>query len=302
MAAIEQETARTHDGASRPAADAGERREEQDVRLPGRNDADRGAVRRRATAALAAAAVAAAVGIGLVVTADRDAGPDRTTPPVAGDRVIATTASPTRVLETAAFLVAGRPVPGEGDVRHLRFRNYTDEGHPVYEVFINADGTARVGGQGGPFENTDGYLTSAQIRALPTDPASLRPAMESLAGQTGLGSPGEAAERAVFRLGVDLLADPGAGPELKGAVYGVLASLDADAVTVAAVGATEDPTGRPGVGLRFTFEEGLVEDLVIDARTGALLSDLSQLADGTPFGGRAYLEQDLVTEGPSASA
>jgi hypothetical protein len=102
------------------------------------------------------------------------------------------TSSPAKVLNQAADLVlADYRTPQSGSIRHTQFRNLTDAGHPVYDLYVRPNGTAMVGQVGAKLTATDGYLTAAQIASLPSNPTALRKRMLTLAAQLGLGYAGE---------------------------------------------------------------------------------------------------------------
>jgi hypothetical protein len=260
-----------------------------------------GRIQRRITArrfaiGIAAASIAAAVAIGVPLATDHSS-------PQHAPAVITAADTPTGVLTHAARLVAYTgAADGSGPIRHLQFRNLTDPGSPIYDEYVRPDGTALAGKSGGNLEETDGYLTSNQLAGLPSDPAQLRPALERLAAQLHLGYTDEAPERAIFRLAVQLLPDPGVSPQVKAGIYRVIAGFDLDAVKARNLGEVTDSAGRPGIGLAFQFEEGVTEKVVLDRNTGGLLSDSSVFPDGKPLGGQVYLTEELVDQVPQGSA
>lgn len=246
---------------------------------------------RRLTAALlVAAAVIGVAAVGQRVLTDPE--PVRT----AAVRLTADQ-TPAEALHTAGILLASAPAKGTGDVRHLRFRNYSDPGTPVYDLYVYPDGTSSLDDE--PRGEVAAYLTRDQLESLPTDPTALKAAMLELA-KTQWTLPDEDPARGLLRLGVDLLTDPATPAATKKAVYGVLAGIQSETIGVNNLGRTDDLEGRPGIGLRFTFPEGAVETLVLDARTGALLSS-STTQDGLAFSGQAYLLSELVEEPPVAT-
>lgn len=254
--------------------------------------------RMRTVLRIAGASMAAAAVIGVVVA--RSTTPHHEVPTVSA---IGTTATPAQVLESAAKLVAyTRPSPGSGEIRHIRFRNESDPGAPVYDAYIRPDGSAMVGKAGGPLKPTQGYLSAAAITSLPSNPVRLRPALSHLATTAGYNGPGESPERGIFRISVDLLADPSVDRDVKAAIFRVLEKLDLNAIHARNLGAVTDPAGRHGIGLSFGFEEGTTEVLVLDRTTGALLSDTTRLADGSPFAGQVYLADENLTAIPGISA
>lgn len=201
-----------------------------------------------------------------------------------------------RVAVVATHGEASEPLP----IRHIRFRNLTDTGAPVYDVYIRPDGTAMVGRVGAALGPTDGFLESPEIASLNSSPEHLRQQMLQLAARHGFGTPGERAERSLYRLATELLPDPALAPPVRAAVLEVLASLDLEAINARTLGKTSDPAGRQGIALAFTFEEGTISQLVLDETTGQLLSDTTVLADGTPLGGRVFLGSETTDVIPVA--
>lgn len=202
---------------------------------------------------------------------------------------------PQIVLRNAATSVATGIYPtGTGPTRHLRFTNLTDAGHPTYDAYVRPDGTALVGTAGSDLHETSGYLTSAQLSSLPSDPYRLRTEMLSLSEQLGLGYPGENPNRALYRLATELLPDPEVTPAVKAGIYRALAGLDLESIRARDLGTGTDQTGRPGNILEFSFEEGYTDRLVIDSRTGALLSVETTDREGKLTGGQVYLDAQMV--------
>jgi hypothetical protein len=240
----------------------------------------------------AAACVAVAASI-FVVGDDGLGGPEHA-------QVLA--AGPQFTLQQAALVAETSDSVGTGPIRHMRFVNLSDEGHPTYDRYVRPDGTALVGKAGGDLQETSGYLTSAQLAELPTDPYQLRTRMLSLSSELGLGYPGEAPDRALYRLATELLPDPGVTPEVKAGIYRVLAGLDLEAIRARDLGVGADRAGRPGDVLEFTFEEGYVDRLVIDPQTGALLSTETKDREGKPAGGQVYVSAEMVDTMPLAPA
>ncbi|MFI6432350.1 hypothetical protein [Rhodococcus oryzae] len=211
-------------------------------------------------------------------------------------------AGPQFTLRQAALVAEKSDLVGAGPFRHLRFVNLTDEGQPTYDAYVRPDGTALVGKAGGDLQETSGYLTSAQLAELPADPYQLRTRMLSLSSELGLGYPGEAPDRALYRLATELLPDPGVTPEVKAGIYRVLAGLDLEAIRARDLGVGADRTGRPGDVLEFTFEEGYVDRLVIDRETSALLSTETADREGKLAGGQVYVSAEMVDAMPLAYA
>lgn len=248
---------------------------------------------RRVRIGLAAATIAAVAGVGAVVAVTNH-GPN---PPSS----ISAQATPQQALESAARLVSYSQ-PAAGPIRHIRFRNETDPGDPTFDAYIRPNGSAMVGKAGGPLVETDGYLPTAELANLPSDPTNLRAAMTALAVKHGYGLPGQVEERALFRLAVDLLSDPGVSDGVKAGAYRVIAGFNLAAVRAKSLGMVEDAAGRPGIGLQFHFEEDANEVLVISQATGTLLSDTTTLSGGQPFSGQTYLLQENVSAIPTSAA
>lgn len=248
---------------------------------------------RRVIAGVGAAACVAVAASAFVVGPDGLGTPEQT-------QVVA--AGPQFTLQQAA-VVAELSVPvGTGPFRHLRFTNLTDVDHPTYEAYVRPDGTALVGKAGGDLHETSGYLTRAQLASLPTDPYQLRTRMLSLSSELGLGYPGEAPDRALYRLATKLLPDPEVTPEIKAGIYRVLAGLNLKALKARDRGVGADRTGRPGDVLEFTFEEGYVDRLVIDRETSALLSTETADREGKLAGCQVYVSAEMVDRMPLAYA
>ena len=211
-------------------------------------------------------------------------------------------AGPQFTLRQAALVAEKSELVGAGPIRHMRFVNLTDVGQPTYDAYVRPDGTALVGESGGDLQETSGYLTSAQLAELPADPYQLRTRMLSLSSELGLGYPGEAPDRALYRLATELLPDPEVTPEIKAGIYRVLAGLDLEAIRARDLGVGADRAGRPGDVLEFTFEEGYVDRLVIDRETSALLSTETADREGKPAGGQVYVSAEMVDTMPLAYA
>jgi len=249
---------------------------------------------RRVRVALVAAAACAAVLAGIAL---QHRGSPVVTP------TLDASSTPGVALRNAAFLVEKAPARDEnGPIRHQRFRNLTDAGHPVYDAYVRPDGTAMVGPVAGPLEQSSGYLTSAQLASLPSDPRQLLVRMTDLAKELDLGFPGERPERAVYRLATELLPDAGLSPEVEAAVYEVVSGFDLTAIHATNRGVGTDAEGRTGLVLQFTFEEGVVDTLVLDRTTGHLLSTTSTMPDGSALGGQVYLETDTLASIPQPNA
>lgn len=240
----------------------------------------------------AAACVAVAASI-FVIGDDGLGGPEQV-------QVIA--AGPQFALQRAALIAEKSDSAGTGPIRHMRFVNLSDVDQPTYDAYVRPDGTALVGKAGGDLQETSGYLTSAQLAELPADPYRLRTRMSSLSSELGLGYPGEAPDRALYRLATTLLPDPEVTPEIKAGIYRVLAGLDLEAIRARDLGVGADRTGRPGDVLEFAFEEGYVDRVVIDRETSALLSTETADREGEPAGGQVYVSAEMVDTMPPAYA
>ncbi len=185
-------------------------------------------------------------------------------------------------------------------IRHIRFQNFTDPGAPTYDQYIYPDGHALVGEPGGRLSPTDGFIRSAELSALPTDPAALRTALLDLGRRDGLAMPDDSAERIIYRAATELLPDPGLPAQVRASVYRVVAQFDGTDVS-ARTGGEATVLGRTGVAIWFTFAEDAQDTWVLDRRTGALLSTETVLADGSRLGGQRYVESDLVTQVPGVA-
>ncbi|GAB2768298.1 hypothetical protein GCM10027020_21540 [Nocardioides salsibiostraticola] len=243
---------------------------------------------------VAATVAAAAAVTAVAVTSGQPDQPDQNPAVIQAD-------GPAVVFRLAAeHIESSGPATGSGTIRYQQFRNLTDPGTPTYDVYIRPNGTAMVGEPGAQLEASDGYLTAAQLASLPAEPTALKARMLVLS--RGLGSPGERPERALYRLATDLLPDAGVSNEVKASIYRILADFDLEAIRAQDLGLGADPTGRTGEVVEFTFEEGTTDRLVLDRRTGALLSTESILPDGSFAGGQVYLNTDMVSGIPGTGA
>lgn len=240
---------------------------------------------------LAAVGSAAAVFLGLFALGDRAGGPAWLDAEASAATVFA------GAVDRASVTPASTPT---GQIRHLRFRNLTDPGHPVYDVYIRPDGTAMVGPANRPeaLEPTDGFVTAGEIDSLPTDSAAMRRRLLAMAEQLGYDPPGERPERGLYRVATDLLPDPGLTHEARAAIYRVLEGLDLRAIRARNLGPSIDADGRPVITLEFAFQEGAVDRMTIDQRDASLVSVTTRLADGELLGGQVYLVADTLTAIP----
>jgi len=207
------------------------------------------------------------------------------------------------VLDDAADLVlASADTTGDATIRHIEFRNLSDKGHPVYDVYVRPDGTAMVGRTGAPLTATSGYLTADQIAGIAGDPSGMEQRMATLAETLGLGMPGERPERAIYRLATELLSDPGVPAATKAQVYDVIKGFDLDAIKARNLGERTLEDGTTGIELEFRFEEGATDRMLLDRDTGALLAISTVLPDGSVLGGQQYLEQDKVAAVPDRTS
>ena len=146
----------------------------------------------------------------------------------------------------------------------------------------------------GPTAQAGGGLSFWELSTLPTDPAELRPKIESREIESG--PPGDAE---TFTIIGDLLRETYAPPALRAALYQVAAGLPG----VELVGETKDPEGRDGVGVAYT-SEGIQHELIFDPNTSALLAEQTVVVDpapthlnveaGTVVGWAAYLSSGIV--------
>jgi hypothetical protein len=264
---------------------------DQQARVP-----DLATTRRRRQVIRVVAGIGAAAAIAaLAVVVNQDG-------PVKPDQQSVVASGPVGVLQHAATVVVALDPAGHGTIRHLRFTNLTDAGHPTYDAYVRPNGSALVGIANGVLEATDGYLTSAQLADLPADPPALLEKLMTMSHHLGYESPDERPERGLYRLATTLLPDPAVSPEVKGAIYRVLANLDLKAVRARDLGVGSDDAGRTGQVLEFTFAEGYVDRLVLDPKTGALLATKTLDRDGKLVGGQVYISSELVEQMPQSVA
>ncbi|MFI6942119.1 hypothetical protein ACIBI4_22840 [Streptomyces sp. NPDC050418] len=148
-----------------------------------------------------------------------------------------------------------------------RSTEYYDRASAVW--LAGADGPEKAGDKPKVWPVGDGLMTRAQLNGLPSDPDALR---ERLGDQAVLQS-------------VDLLSSAPLGPELRGALFDVLAGADG----VRLIGPAEDSKGREGTAVEFTLPGGSyeadgtkhelpprTERVVIDERSGKVLESVGR--------------------------
>lgn len=130
--------------------------------------------------------------------------------------------------------------------------------------------------------------------ALPADPDALYERLERQAAGHS-----EGVHEQMFTLVGDALRETGISPKQRAALYEVAARIPG----VELVGRVRDPAGRAGVAVAMpSAEDGIRHTLVLDPRTGMLLSEEQvTLAEnpweypaGTVIGHATYLEQGIV--------
>ncbi|MGH9071009.1 MAG: CU044_5270 family protein [Acidimicrobiales bacterium] len=154
-----------------------------------------------------------------------------------------------------------------------------------------ADGSPTAGPPPGGIDIRpgSGKMGIANLAALPTDPANLGAEIKQRKVVDGPRGNGES-----FKIIGELLAQAGATPMLRSALYEVAAALPG----VNLVGPTRDPLGRSGVAVAFT-ENGQNHELIFDPQTSTLLAsedfvtgptslDLD-VASGTLIGSTTYV-------------
>ena len=161
---------------------------------------------------------------------------------------------------------SGRILTTSGDVSFA-----TPQDEAAYRAWVASGGPASDGkawdfdghaaaadGRYGP-----GQLFYRDTSALPTDPATLRELIEQR--QIVGGPPGDSE---TFVLATDLIRDSYARPELRAALYEVMAELPG----IELVGRTTDGAGRRGVALASTHD-GIRNEVVFDPKTARILEE-----------------------------
>jgi hypothetical protein len=128
-----------------------------------------------------------------------------------------------------------------------------------------------------------GELSYMDLSKLPTDPDALKAVIEQrkIVG----GPPGDAE---TFTIVGDLLRETYASPQLRAALYRVVAELP----RVVLLGETRDDTGRAGISVAYS-KDGLRHELIFDPRTSALLGEV-YTRDGKTVGWSVYLASAVV--------
>ncbi|MES4907171.1 MULTISPECIES: CU044_5270 family protein [unclassified Streptomyces] len=210
-------------------------------------------------------AVAAAVAAGVVVypaLTSGDAAPAR--PPQAASAKaflndmaqVAASAPATEAPYWKTTLNLTVPADGEKESTHTR---YLDRKGKSTEV--NPDGSTKVAVTARAYTVGDRTLGWNQLDKLPTDPkalAALLPSANSAEGKA----------KSTFDNATALLGESPAGPDLRAALYRVLAGLPGVKVT----GPAKDATGRTGTALEWKTTSATVR-LIVDPKTGDLLEE-----------------------------
>ncbi|MFJ9585247.1 CU044_5270 family protein [Streptomyces acidicola] len=155
------------------------------------------------------------------------------------------------------------PADGEKESTHTR---YLDRKGKSTEV--NPDGSTKVVVTAHAYAVGDRTLGWNQLDKLPTDPkalAALLPSANSAGGSA----------KSTFDNATALLGESPAGPDLRAALYRVLADLPGVKVT----GPARDATGRTGTALEWKTTSATVR-LIVNPKTGDLLEE-TETAPGT---------------------
>jgi len=128
-----------------------------------------------------------------------------------------------------------------------------------------------------------GRLDYLDLSKLPTDPAALKTVIEQRKIEAG--PPGDAE---TFTIVGDLLRETYASPQLRAALYRVVAGLP----RVVLLGQTEDDTGRPGIAVAYT-KDRVRHELIFDPHTSVLLGERYR-ENGKWVGWTVYLASGVV--------
>ncbi|MFD8382098.1 CU044_5270 family protein [Streptomyces sp. NPDC059679] len=148
------------------------------------------------------------------------------------------------------------PADGEKERTHTR---YLDRKGKSTEV--NPDGSTQVAVRARAYAVGDRTLGWNQLDKLPTDPkalAALLPSPNSADGKA----------KSTFDNATALLGESPARPDLRAALYRVLAGLPG----VEVAGPAKDATGRTGTALEWTTDSGTLR-LIVNPKTGDLLEE-----------------------------
>ncbi|WP_264349479.1 hypothetical protein [Streptomyces milbemycinicus] len=170
------------------------------------------------------------------------------------------------------------PADGEKESTHTR---YLDRKGKSTEV--NPDGSTKVAFTARAYAVGDRTLGWNQLDKLPTDPkalASLLPTPNSADGKA----------KSTFDNATALLGESPARPELRAALYRVLAGLPG----VEVAGPAKDATGRTGTALEWTTDSGTLR-LIINPKTGDLLEE----TETAPRTGALQARYTYLTNAPA---
>ncbi|MEU5024939.1 CU044_5270 family protein [Streptomyces milbemycinicus] len=157
-------------------------------------------------------------------------------------------------------------VPADGGEESTHTRYLDRKGK---RILLYPPGHSRVAFR--PFIVGDQILSWSRLDKLPADPKAL---LELL--PTPNSADGKA--KSTFDNAATLLGESPARPELRAALYRVLAGLPG----VEVVGPAKDATGRTGTALKWTSKSSTIR-LIVDPRTGTLLEETQAISkDGAP--------------------
>ncbi|MEU4230140.1 CU044_5270 family protein [Nonomuraea sp. NPDC026600] len=113
------------------------------------------------------------------------------------------------------------------------------------------------------------HVTTKEVMALPADPVRLREVLQAWDRRGGY----PADEESLYAQAVSLLAQLPTTPQVRAALYRVLASLS----SVKSIGTIADPLGRVGRGIEFAG----AQQIIIDESSGRLLAVQERSSDRT---------------------
>jgi hypothetical protein len=147
---------------------------------------------------------------------------------------------------------------------------------PADEEAWRAAGSPDLGGGSGSDETYEaGGLYFQDLSGFSTDPNRLEPQMEAFA---------KSRNESTFEAAGELLRETYAPPELRSAIFDVVANLP----DVQYLGTVTDAAGRSGIGIA-EEQNGWTNELIFDAKTSALLGESSVGEPGTsPMAGESF--------------
>ncbi len=169
----------------------------------------------------------------------------------------------------------------------------TDADQALYEQYVSSGlmeqewGDSLTGRNAGSDDYGPGEWTFFDFSDLPTDVNELKGMIER---REIIGGP--EGDWETFNLSADILTWSYAPPELRSALFEVMASLPG----VTATGRTRDAFGRPGIVVGYTHEDSR-QDVVFDRQTGQVLERRWVSISGDPD----PLSPDDVCSGPTGS-